>query len=372
MRILFTGGGTGGHIYPIIAIKSAFAKATADKQAFEFLYVGPDSFARSILEKEGIKCKFILAGKIRRYFSPFNFIDFFKIPIGFIQSLWHLFWFMPDAIFGKGGYGSVPVVLAGWFYKIPIIIHESDSIPGLANRILVRFSKKIIISFEETKKYFPDKKIVLQGNPIREELTQGTKEEGKSLFKLTSDKPIILIIGGSQGAEKINEIVLNALTRLLERCEIIHVCGTKHFKDINEHARKTLEKLGPEKIDFYHLYPFLEGEKLKHAYAVSDIIVSRAGAGSVFEIAATGKPSILIPLSSSASDHQVKNARALAKTGGTIILEENNLTINMFLDIIFDLLNKPEKLKEMGEKAKSFYKPETNQKIAGEIIRLCQ
>jgi len=344
----------------------------ADKKASEFLYVGPDSFARDAFEKEEIKCKFISTGKIRRYFSPLNFIDFFKIPIGFIQSLWHLFWFMPDVIFGKGGYGSVPVVLAGWFYKIPIIIHESDSIPGLANRILGRFSKKVIISFEEAKKYFPDKKIILLGNPIREELTQGIKEEGRSLFKLTSGKPVILIIGGSQGAEKINEIVLNALTRLLERCEIIHICGTRHFKDIEEHARKTLEKLDTEKIDFYHLYSFLEGEKLKHAYAISDIIVSRAGAGSIFEIAAVGKPSILIPLSSSAADHQAKNAMALAKTGGTIILEENNLTINIFLDVVFDLLNKPEKLKEMGERAKSFYNPETNQKIAEEIISLCQ
>jgi len=370
MRILFTGGGTGGHIYPIIAIKKALENNY--KGEMRFLYVGPNSFAVDIFKKENIKCKFILAGKIRRYFSPLNFIDFFKIPVGFIQSLWHLFRFMPDAIFGKGGYGSVPVVLAGWLYKIPIIIHESDSIPGLANKILAKFSKKIVISFEETKKYFPDKKIILLGNPIRKELTQGTKEEGRSLFKLTSGKPVILIIGGSQGAEKINEIVLNALTRLLERCEIIHICGTKHFKEVEEHARKILEKLDPEKIDFYHLYPFLEGEKLKHAYSVSDIIVSRAGAGSVFEIAAVGKPSILIPLSSSASDHQTKNARTLAKTGGTIILEENNLTINIFLDVIFDLLNKPEKLKEMGEKAKSFYKPETNQKIAEEIIRLCQ
>lgn len=370
MRILFTGGGTGGHVYPIIAVKRALEKY--GKEA-EFLYVGPNNFAKDAFKKEGIRCKFIFAGKLRRYFSAFNFIDILiKIPLGIIQSLWHVFWFMPDVVFGKGGYGSVPGVFASWVYKIPIIIHESDSIPGLANRILTRFAKKIIVSFEEAKKYFPAQKIALLGNPIREEVVQGNREEAKTLFELNLEKPVILVMGGSQGAEKINEIILNALPRLLEKCEVIHLCGGKNIKQVKTSSDKILEKFDSTKTKLYHLYPFLEEEQLKHAYAVSNIIISRTSASSIFEIAAIGKPSILIPLSSAASDHQAQNAQALAKIGGAIVLNEENLTINMFLDVIFDLLNKPEKLKEMGEKAKSFYKPETNQKIAEEIISLCQ
>jgi UDP-N-acetylglucosamine--N-acetylmuramyl-(pentapeptide) pyrophosphoryl-undecaprenol N-acetylglucosamine transferase len=375
MRILFTGGGTGGHIFPVVAIKRAFVRFDSARRGkrkeIKFLYVGPNGFSKGVFKKEDIKCKFVLAGKLRRYFSLANFADLLKIPIGLIQSLWHVFWFMPDVIFSKGGYGSISVVFTGWLYRIPVIIHESDSVPGLANKILTPFAKKIIISFEEAKKYFPPKKTILLGNPIREELTQGSKETGRTLFGLSSEKPIVLIMGGSQGAQKINEIILNTLPRLLEKCEIIHLCGTKNLKHVETSSAKILEKFDSAKKGLYHLYPFLEEEKLKHAYAVSDIIISRAGAGGVFEAAAIGKPSVLIPLSIAASDHQTKNAWALAKIGGAIDLKEKNLTINMFLSAVFGLINNPARAKEMREKAKSFYKPETNQKIMEEILKLC-
>ncbi len=360
MRILFTGGGTGGHVYPIIAIKTTLERTNRE---ISFLYVGPNSFAKGAFEKEGIKCKFILAGKLRRYFSLLNFIDLLKIPIGLIQSLWYIFWFMPDVIFSKGGYGSIPVVFMSWIYRIPIIIHESDSIPGLSNKILARFAKKIIVAFKETMKYFPPQKTILLGIPIREELTQGNKEEGEKIFGLNSEKPVVLVMGGSQGAKKINEIVINTLPRLLKKCEIIHIYGKKNFKKLEAEYGKT---------QYYHIYPFLEIDRLKHAYAISDIIVSRAGATSVFGIAATGKPSILIPLSNSASNHQAKNAQSLSRIGGAFILKEKNLTMNMFLNAVFELIDNPEEAKQMGEKAKLFYKPETNQKIAEEILGLAK
>jgi len=368
MRILFTGGGTGGHVYPIIAIKQTLEKIQPE---INFSYIGPDSFVRDTFKKENVKCKFVLAGKFRRYFALTTIVDLLKIPIGFIQSLWYVFWFMPDIVFSKGGYGSFPVVLASWLYKIPIIIHESDSVPGLANRILFRLAKKIILSFETEKNYFSKEKTIVLGNPIREELTQGSREEGKKLFELTSEKPVVLIMGGSQGARKINEIVLNGLPRLLEKCEIIHLCGQKNFEFLKQEKDKILRESESAKKSFYHLYSFLK-EELKHAYAVSDIIVSRAGAGSIFEIAAVGKASILIPLPNSASDHQSKNAQALAQIGGAIVLEEENLTINLFLSAIFELIDNPEKIETMGRKARSFYNPDTNQKIVEEILSLCQ
>ncbi len=362
MKILFTGGGTGGHIYPILAVKRTIEKYNQD---VKFLYLGTDGFANRAFKKENLKCRFILTGKFRRYFSVLNFIDVFKIPIGLIQSLWHVFFFMPDVVFAKGAYGSGPVVFASWLYRIPIIIHESDIVPGLANKIVSRFAKKIIVSFEEAKKYFPSQKTIVLGNPIREEIIQGNKEEAKKIFGLNSGKPVVLIMGGSQGARRINEIVINTLPRLLEKCEVIHISGENNFKLAKAEAEKMfhgqMEKM-------YHLYPFLEEQELKHAYAISDVIVNRTSAGAIFEISANGKPSVLIPLSNSASDHQIENAKALAKTGGAIILDENNLTINMFLDAIFGILDNPQKAQEMGKKAKSFYKPETNQKIAEEIL----
>jgi UDP-N-acetylglucosamine--N-acetylmuramyl-(pentapeptide) pyrophosphoryl-undecaprenol N-acetylglucosamine transferase len=373
MRILFTGGGTGGHIFPIIAIKKVFE---GDKN-FKFYYLGPDSFAKENLinrstgeASQGIKTRFILAGKLHRYFNLQFPLEFFKTFIGIIQSFWHLFFIMPDVIFSKGGYGSFPVVWVGWIYRIPIILHESDSAPGLANRTLAKFANKIILSFNGSKAYFPkqQEKLILIGNPIREELTRGDKNQGRKIFKISSQKPVILIIGGSQGAQKINETVLYILPRLLEIAEVIHITGERNAREIAQESEKILKYYEGLK-NYYHLYSFLNAEQLKHAYAVADLIINRAGASSIYEIAACGKPSIIIPLPTAASDHQRKNAHDFAETGGAVVLGQENLTPNMFLDEISKLLSNPNKLKEMGEKAKSFYQPNIAEKIRDEIIK---
>lgn len=357
MRILFTGGGTGGHIFPIIAIRQAF------QDAHEFYYLGPDDFAKENLQSQNIKTKFILAGKFRRYFSLNTLIDLIKIPVGIIQSFWYLFLWVPDVIFSKGGYGSFPVVLVGWIYRIPIILHESDSAPGLANRILAKFAKKIILSFPGSEEYFKQhkKKLVMIGNPVRKELLQGNEIQAKAMFKIESIKPVVLIIGGSQGAQKINEIVLNILPRLLQIAEIIHICGKDNFKYVQKETRN------PEN---YHLYPFLNADQLKHAYAIADLIVNRAGAGSIVEISALAKPSIIIPILNSAQDHQRKNAYEFAKQGRAIVLDQENLVPNMFLSTISDLLSNPAKLQQMGTKAKSFYNPKTPELIRDEILKI--
>jgi len=357
MRILFTGGGTGGHIFPIIAIKQAF------NQPVDFYYLGPDSFAKENLANQNIKIRFILAGKFRRYFNLKIFLDLIKILIGIIQSFWHLFIWVPDVIFSKGGYGSFPVVFVGWIYRIPIILHESDKAPGLANRILAKFAKKIILSWSGSEKYFAKhkNKIVIIGNPIRKELLQGHKKEGRGLFKIISDKPVVLILGGSQGAQKINEIVLNTLPRLLEMAEIIHVTGKRNLLE-------SLLESASNRTD-YHLYPFLNGEQMKQALAVADLVVNRAGAGSIFEIAALGKPSILIPISKSAFDHQKKNAYEFAKNGAAVVLSQENLTPNLFLDTISGLLKSPSKLGQMSTNAKTFYNPRTPELIKKEILK---
>lgn len=369
MRIAFTGGGTGGHLFPLIAT------AREIKNQNEILYIGPDDFVKETLLKENFPCRFIFSGKWRRYFSGLNFLDVFKILLGIIQSLWILWFWMPDVIFSKGGYGSLPVVFVGWLYHIPILIHESDAIPGIANKIAARFAKRIAVSFTKTKEYFPENKTALVGNPVRKEILTDNTEETRKIFNISSGKPVLLIMGGSQGSKIINNIVLKVLPELVEKCEVIHISGAKDYELVNENITKILktdEILNYDPKIYYHLYSFLDENTLKYAYLLSDVIVSRAGAGSIFEIAATGKPSILIPLEISASDHQKNNAFEYAKNGGAIVLEEPNLTPHLFLEKIFYLIDNPELRQRMSEGAKSFAKLDASEKIAEELLKLGQ
>ncbi len=370
MKILFTGGGTGGHIFPIIAIAREIRRIYSNGEKLEFFYIGPeDQFASILFSQEGIKVKKIMAGKIRRYFdlkSLFqNIIDLlFKIPIGFFQAFFYIFFLAPDLIFSKGGYGSIPAVLAGWILWVPIFLHESDATPGLSNRFLSKFALKVFVSFAKTE-YFPPKKMILTGNPIRKELLAGSKEEAKNLFKLSYQKPIILILGGSQGAQRINDLILVILPDLLGNFEIIHQCGEKNLKEVKVEANVVI----PEELkNYYHLFPFLKETELAHAFAACDLIVSRAGSGSIFEILATGKPSILIPLPEAAQNHQLKNAYSYAETGATTVIEEENLKPFFFLERIKYLLSHPIELENMAKKSGEFAKPEAAREIAENIV----
>lgn len=365
MKILFTGGGTAGHIFPIIAICREIRKIAPD---FQFFYIGPkDEFSRNLLSQEGIEVKTILAGKIRRYFglkSFFqNFIDIvFKFPLGFLQSLFYVFIISPDLIFSKGGYGSLPVVFVGWLFLTPIFLHESDVIPGLANRLGSKLSLEIFVSFPAEKtKYFSSKKMISVGNPIRSEILEGEKEKAKELFELTGEKPVILTLGGSQGSQRINDIILAILPEFLENFELIHQTGEKNFKEIKAEVKVIVKK---ESLKYYHPFPFLDEEELKQAYAISDLVCGRAGAGSIFEISAAGLPSILIPLPESAQNHQVENAYAYTGSGACQVLEEANLTPHFFLERLKYLFSQSQKLKEMGESAKAFSKPQAAKIIA--------
>lgn len=370
MKILFTGGGTGGHIFPIIAISREIKRIYPYEQELQFFYLGPkDDFGSLLLAQEGIKVKTIITGKIRRYFSLsslfLNFIDIcFKIPIGLIQAFFQIFFLAPDLIFSKGGYGSFPVVIAGWILDVPIFLHESDISPGFANKFLSRFALEIFVSFPRTE-YFPPKKMILVGNPIRREILDGFKEEAKRIFNLSGEKPVILILGGSQGAQRINDVILEILPEILTDFELIHQAGEKNFKEVEAEAKVVL----PENLrKYYHLFPFLKEREIKHAYKISDLIVARAGSGTIFELASLGKPSILIPLPEAAQNHQLKNAYCFARQGATVVIEEGNFTPHFFLEKARYLLSRPEELKEMGEKAKQFSRPRAAKIIAEYIV----
>ena len=366
---MFTGGGTGGHILPIIAL-SREIRIQAGGTPVEFLYMGPkDELSEMLLSQEGIKIYRILSGKIRRYnfvkSLPKNFLDLFvKLPLGMFQAFFRIFVLSPDIIFSKGGYGSIPSAIAGWILRVPIVLHESDIIPGVANRVVARFASEIFVSFPNTQ-YFPKNKVLQIGNPIRKDLLSGSKEEAKRLFSLQGNKPVLLFMGGSQGAQQVNDMLLVILDKALKNYEIIHQTGEKNFSQVKAEAGVVIAK---ERTALYHPVAFLKETELRHAYAASDLIISRAGSGSVFEIAALGKPSILIPLAESAQNHQIENSYAYQRTGACIVLEKNNLTPHFFLERVHSIFANKVEMQKMLEAAKNFAKPEAGRVIAKYII----
>jgi len=375
MRIALTGGGTGGHFFPVLAVarelknlvqNNLFEIPPGEGDTLELMFLGPETPGEDLLVKEGIRHKKIMAGKIRRYASFQNILDIFKLPGGLAQALWHLFWFMPNVVFSKGGFGSVPVVLAAWIYRIPILIHESDSVPGLANKFCAKFSKKIAISFPSATIFFPSQKTALGGNPVRRELLGGAKVDAQIVFPgFIGLKPTIFIIGGSQGAQTINRIIFEVLPKLLSQCEVIHQCGAENFED----SKKLFGQNLPQG---YFLIPFLDETQMRAALGAADIVISRAGAGSIAEISAVRKPSVLIPLPSAAADHQNKNAREYASGGAALVVEQMNLTPHLFAEQVLNLLSNPETLQKMSAAAAAFNPPDAGRKIAQEILDIAK
>jgi len=369
MRIVLTGGGTGGHIFPIVAVAKKIRELVPEGEDLEFLFLGPNGdLENEAMEKEMIPAKKILSGKLRRHFSPSYIPDVAKIPIGIIQSLWQLLVFMPDVIFSKGGYAGVPVVISAWLYRVPIVIHESDIAPGLANQFASRLARKVLVSFSGAANFFSPEKVVITGNPIREELAKGNKEEAMKIFGLPEGRKIILVMGGSQGAKAINESILRILPALLKNFEIIHLCGSGDFDNVVHEAGRVGIKAGH---NGYHLYPFLKDE-MAHAIAAADLVISRAGANAIAEIAANGKPAIIIPIKLSANNHQELNAYALSESGAAIVLSQDNLGENIFLEKIEEIMGSRELQYEISERIKKFYVPDAAGKIAEEIIKLAE
>ena len=279
----------------------------------ELLYIGSiNGIEQNLIEKVSVKYNGIYCGKFRRYFSFQNFIDPFKIPIGIIQAYSILKKFQADVVFSKGGFVSVPVVVAAKLLKIPIILHESDAIPGLANRICFKFANKICLGLEESKKYIgaSARKIIVTGNPIRSFLKDGDKQIGYKLTGLNKFRPVILVMGGSQGALQVNNLVGKSLDELLKRFQIVHIRGRGNL-DIGLH------KTG------YIQYEFLD-EYLPHVYAIADLVVSRGGANSLAEIAYLKKKALIIPLGTNVSrGDQIENAKLFSRKFGWNVLFED-------------------------------------------------
>jgi len=336
MKILLTGGGTGGHLIPLLSVVAEIKKRDANA---EFLFVGPKSDFNDTLREAGIEVKIVNAGKLRRYFSLENFSDIFKVLMGIDQAFFYILQFKPDVIFSKGGFASVPAVFAASYTRIPILTHESDTVPGIANKLIGRFAKKIFISFPESRKYFPDNKIIISGNPIREDILDGDKNRARRFFGLREELPIVLVFGGSQGAQKINEALFDSLPKLLVDFQVIHICGMKNFEEI-EKKMDGLELLNKKR---YKVYPYLKDE-MKDAFALSDFVVSRAGANSLAEIIALEKPGLVIPLPSAANNHQYHNAKYFAEQNMLLLFEEKDLSGEKLLKKLKELQSRKEEI----------------------------
>lgn len=370
-RIVLTGGVSGGHTFPLIAVARSLRKklALTAEAPVEFLFIGSRGrFEGDAMAAEGIPVRYVLTGKWRRYFSVQNLIDPFKVPIGFCQALWQLFLFMPDAVFAKGGSASVPVVLAAWVYRIPVLIHDSDAVAGRANRFLSRFATRIAIAYPSAHNFFPKDITALTGNPVREEITAGNAQRVLERFHLSSEKPILLVLGGSQGARVLNEAILGILPHLLEKnIQVLHQTGQKNYEDIVASVEAYGVKIGESG---YVPQAFLSAEELGDALAAATLVISRAGAGSIAELAATAKATILVPLLGAANDEQRMNAYDVAALGGALVLEEPNLGEHILFEKIEELLSDATLRQTMGEKLHVFYHPDAADAIADGVVSL--
>ena len=326
-RIILTGGGTAGHVTPNIALIPKLRELGYDIQ-----YIGSyNGIEKELIEPFGIPYHGISSGKLRRYFSLQNFTDPFRVIKGFGEARKLIKSLKPDVIFSKGGFVSVPVVLAGKRCKVPVIIHESDMTPGLANKLAIPSAVKVCCNFPETLDALPEGKAVLTGSPIRQELLTGDKDAARKMCGFTDEKPVILVIGGSLGAVAVNEAVRAALPELLKQFQIIHLCG-KGKKDDSLVGTKG-----------YVQYEYIS-EELPDLMAASDIMISRAGANAICEILALKKPNILIPLSAQASrGDQILNAASFEKLGYSIVIQEEEVTNEKLLAAVNEAFDNKEK-----------------------------
>ena len=342
-KIIMTGGGTAGHVTPNLALVPKLKE-----NGFEIKYIGSiDGIEKEIITKENIPYYGISSGKLRRYFSMKNFTDPFKVMKGTIQALRIISKEKPDVIFSKGGFVAVPVVMAASLKKIPVVAHESDMTPGLANKLSAPFCDKLCVTFRESLKYIKDNKGILTGSPIRQEILEGDKEKGKKICGFNDEKEIIFIMGGSLGSQLINNEIRKNLDKLLKEFNIIHICGKGNIDE------SLNNKKGYKQFEFVR-------EELPHLMKCCDYIISRAGANSIFEFLALKKPTILIPLSRKASrGDQILNSKSFTKEGYSLMIEEEELKGDALYNKILELKSRKSEFITNMEKSESTNASET-------------
>lgn len=373
MKILFAGGGSGGHFYPIIAVAQALNDKAKEKKILppKLYYMAPSKYNPRALFDNDIEFIPVPAGKIRRYFSILNITDVFKTMWGMFSALIKVYRLYPDVVFGKGGYASFPPIFAAKILRIPVIIHESDSAPGRVNAWAAKFAKKIAVSYPEAADFFEKQKaegkVAFTGNPIRKEISAPLSNGAREFLSLEEKTPVVLIIGGSQGSALINDVVIDSVNDLVQRYQVIHQTGKNNF----EIAKETTAIILKDNKNGYRYHPFdyLNDLALRMSAGIADVVVSRAGS-TIFEISAWGLPSIIIPLSTEVSHDQVHNAFSYAHTGACTVIEEQNLSSHILISEIDRIVNNKTINNRMRQGAKEFSHSDAGGKIAEVILEI--
>lgn len=368
-RIVLVGGGSGGHFYPLIAVAEKLALYNEQSVELELFYFGPEPYSMELLKENNIQFIHCPSGKQRKYFSLLNYLDIFKIIFGFFVAVYKLYMIYPDVVFSKGSYTSVPVTLAAFVLRIPVVVHESDTRPGSANKLASKFARYVAISFDDVAPYFPVHKTALTGIPLRRELLVNTPNPMAELG-LPQDKPLLFITGGSLGAERLNNLIIESLDELLPNFVIFHQTGDQHREIVQNTAASLIGD--STLLEHYFVKGTLTSNEMNLALGAAAIIISRAGTGTLFEIAHKGKPSIIIPIPEAVSHDQRTNAYAYARSGAATVLEEDNLTDGLLTAEISRIMNDPTVYNAMSTAALAFAQGDAAQKIAETLVGIAQ
>lgn len=372
MKIIFTGGGTGGHFYPLIAIAEALQQEAEREKILDvkLFYMSDTPFDKSALRENHIIFVPVSAGKRRMYSSIKNFTDIFKIIAGVIQAIIKMYFIFPDVVMSKGGYGSFPALCAARLLRIPVVLHESDSYPGRVNMWSGKFAKRIGVTFEDSLRFFKKNITAVVGMPIRLDLMESVGEGAYEFLHLEPTIPTIVIIGGSLGSEKINDSLVDALPVLLPHYQIIHQVGKSREKEVTSHAKVVVGDLAL--LRRYKVFEYFNPLVTKMCAGAADLYISRAGATSIAEIANWGVPAILIPIpeSNSHADHQRKNAYYYAHAGAAVVIEEKNLSTAILAGEINRILLDPQLHASMSDNAKQLARPDAAVKMAKIVLEI--
>jgi UDP-N-acetylglucosamine--N-acetylmuramyl-(pentapeptide) pyrophosphoryl-undecaprenol N-acetylglucosamine transferase len=374
MRILISGGGTGGHIYPALAV----ATALRDQYGAELLFIGDENgLETTIVPAAGVPFAAISAGKLRRYLSRRTLSDLARVPRGVAQALGHARRFRPHAAFTSGGYVSVPAGLAARLTGAPLLMHQQDVPPNLANRLLTPFATRISVSFAASLPYFPEERVTLLGNPVREEVVAAAALFGPNLrpqFGLDPRAPVLLVTGGSQGARSLNQVIARALPHLLPRMQVLHVSGEATYEGTRALAEQALASMpnGDDLRARYALFPYLKTE-MPEAMAASDIILCRSGAATLTEVAVIGRASLLVPLPPGfTGSPQAANAAMFQRAGAAEVILDKDLTVERVVSHIAALLDDPTHRAAMARVAQGFARPTAARDLAASVAALAR
>lgn len=373
MRIVLAGGGSGGHFYPLIAVAEAIEEVCLERNLIEpeVYHIGPEPFDPPALREHDIIYLASPAGRLRRFASILNVIDLFKTLAGLVSSLFLMFRLYPDVVFSTGGFAAFPTLWAARILNIPVVIYDADATPGRVSLWSSKFARFIAVAHPDAATHFPERvrdRIARVGHPIRKEIVHPAPEGGHEFLKLDPTVPTIFVMGGSQGARAINETIVDAMKDLVSRYNIVHQAGTANLEEMKGVSALILKDVRyPER---YRPFGLLNTLALRMAAGVTDVVVARAGSGTIFEVASWGLPSILVPLPLDISHDQTENAYSYARAGAAVVIEQQNLTPHVLVAEIDRLVTDKPLREKMATASRAFSRPDASGKIAHLLVEI--